>query len=57
MTAYVVDEHISAAFGITKVNPCLGSGGLPQILVPDVDELIKKGILKPIYSERLTNFK
>ena len=57
MTAYVVDEDIAAAFGITKANPHLGSGGLPQIFVPDGKELIEKGVLKPVYSERLTNFK
>ncbi|MFS0653840.1 pre-toxin TG domain-containing protein, partial [Bacillus sp. 179-C3.3 HS] len=57
MTAYVVDDKIEAAFGITKANPQYGTGNLPQMFVPDANELIEKGILKPIESQRLTNFK
>ncbi|RSD28531.1 hypothetical protein EJA10_05280 [Mesobacillus subterraneus] len=57
MTAYVVDDDIAAAFGITKANPQYGPGNLPQMFVPDANVLIEQGILKPIHSQRLTNFK
>ncbi|MFD2214556.1 T7SS effector LXG polymorphic toxin [Metabacillus endolithicus] len=56
MTAYVVDDDLTAAFGITKANPHYGPGNLPQMFVPDANELIEQGILKPIHSQRLTNF-
>ncbi|MHC5279658.1 hypothetical protein ACYRFT_05200 [Listeria kieliensis] len=48
MTGYRINEDISAAFGITKANPQFGKGGLPQMFIPDVNELIEKGILIPV---------
>ena len=57
MTAYVVDDDIAVAFGITKANPQYGSGNLPQMFVTDANVLIEQGILKPIHSQRLSNFK
>ncbi|MRX74373.1 hypothetical protein GJU40_19830 [Bacillus lacus] len=57
MTAYVVDDDIAVAFGITEANPDYGPGNLPQMFVPDANVLIEQGILKPIHSQRLTNFK
>ena len=35
VTAYEVMEDTPAAFGITRANPLLGEGGLPQLYVPD----------------------
>lgn len=48
MQGYKVTTDIDAAFGITKANPQFGKGGLPQVYVPNVDELIEKGILIPV---------
>ncbi len=48
MQGYEATINIDAAFGITKANPRYGKGGLPQIFVPDAEELIDKGYLVPI---------
>ncbi|MEI4768636.1 LXG domain-containing protein [Psychrobacillus sp. FJAT-51614] len=48
MQGYKVNIDIDAAFGITKANPQFGKGELPQIFVPDVDELISNGYLVPV---------
>ena len=45
MQGYKVIKDVNAAFGITKANPQFGKGGLPQVFVPNVDELIEQGIL------------
>lgn len=47
MQGYKATVDIEAAFGITRANPQFGKGGLPQVFVPNVEELIKQGILKP----------
>lgn len=48
MQGYIVNENINVAFGITRANPQYGGGGLPQIYVPDVENLINKGILSKV---------
>lgn len=48
MQGFEVVKNIRAAFGNTKANPQFGKGGLPQLYVLDVDELIEQGILKPV---------
>ncbi|WP_284500788.1 RHS repeat-associated core domain-containing protein, partial [Microbulbifer litoralis] len=45
VTSYRVKEDVPAAFGITKANPQHGSGGLPQIVIKDYEE-----VLEPLYS-------
>ena len=45
MQGYKVIKDVNVAFGITKANPQFGKGGLPQVFVPNVDELIEQGIL------------
>lgn len=59
MMAYEITDEIDVAFGITKANPQFGQGGLPQIFIPDFNELLKKGTLKKIESKAigLTNYK
>lgn len=42
MQRYKITIDIDAAFGITRANPQFGQGGLPQVFVPDVAELIKQ---------------
>lgn len=48
MQGYITNENINVAFGITRANPQYGGGGLPQIYVPDVENLINKGILSKV---------
>ncbi len=55
MQGYMVNEDVKAAFGITKANPQFGKGGLPQIFVPNVQELINKRILVPFDNIPLVN--
>ena len=50
MQGYKVVKDVNAALGITKANPQFGKGGLPQVFVPNVEELIKQGILVPVDS-------
>lgn len=42
MVGYKATTDVKAAFGITSANTHYGVGGLPQIFVPDVDELVNK---------------
>ena len=51
---YVFNEDIASAYGITNANPQFGKGGLPQYYIPNVQELIDKGILTPVDSIKLT---
>ncbi|HHQ1176206.1 TPA: ribonuclease YeeF family protein [Listeria innocua] len=48
MTGYKVNSEVDAASGFTKANPQFGEGGALQVFVPNVNELIEKGILIPI---------
>ena len=41
-------KDVASAYGITNANPQFGKGGLPQYYVPDVQDLIDKGILIPV---------
>ena len=54
---YVVEiqetTYILAAYGITNANPQFGKGGLPEYFVPNVQDLIDKGILIPVDSIKL----
>lgn len=54
MQGYVFNEDIASAYGITNANPQFGKGGLPQYYVPNVQDLIDKGILTPVDSIKLT---
>ena len=54
MQGYVFNEDIASAYGITNANPQFGKGGLPQYYIPNVQELIDKGILTPVDSIKLT---
>lgn len=54
---YLVKQDIDAAFGITKANTQYGVGGLPQVFLPNVKELIEKGVLVPIEKISLLNSK
>lgn len=46
-------EDVVSAYGITNANPQFGKGGLPQYYVPDVQDLIDKGILIPVDNIKL----
>ena len=48
MQGYIFNEDVASAYGITNANPQFGKGGLPQYYVPDVQDLIDKGILIPV---------
>jgi hypothetical protein len=45
MQGYLVNEKVDAAFSITKANPQFGEGGLPQVFVPNIEQLLEKGAL------------
>lgn len=53
MQGYIFNEDIASAYGITNANPQFGKGGLPQYYVPDVQDLIEKGILTPVDNIKL----
>lgn len=59
MMAYEITEPIDVAFGITKANPQFGSGGLPQIFLPDFKELLSSGKIKKVELKavELSNYK
>ena len=48
MQGYLFNEDIASAYGLTSANPQFGRGGLPQYFIPNVDDLIEKGILTPV---------
>jgi len=47
MQGYKATVDLDVAFGIAKANPQFGKGGLPQIFIPNADDLINKGYLIP----------
>ena len=47
MQGYIVSEDIKVAYGLAEANPQFGKGGLPQLFVPNVQELIDQKILIP----------
>ena len=53
MQGYIFNEDVASAYGITNANPQFGKGGLPQYYVPDVQDLIDKGILTPVDNIKL----
>ena len=53
MKGYIFNEDVASAYGITNANPQFGKGGLPQYYVPDVQDLIDKGILTPVDNIKL----
>ena len=53
MEGYLFNEDIIGAYGIAKANPHFGKGGLEQYFIPDVQDLIDKGILKPVHNIKL----
>ena len=53
MQGYLFNEDVASAYGITNANPQFGNGGLPQYYVPDVQDLISKGILTPVDNIKL----
>lgn len=56
MTGYKVNSEVDAASGFTKANPQFGEGGALQVFVPNVNELIEKGILIPIDEIKLIDW-
>ena len=53
MQGYIFNEDVAGEYGITNANPQFGKGGLPQYYVPDVQDLIDKGILAPVGNIKL----
>ncbi|AND80428.1 hypothetical protein A0O21_04370 [Streptococcus pantholopis] len=53
MGAYIVNEEIDAAYGIVRANSQFGDGKLPQVYIPNVNQLIEKGILDEVGSIKL----
>ena len=53
MQGYLFNEDIASAYGITNANPQFGNGGLPQYYIPDVQDLISKGILTTVDNIKL----
>ena len=50
---YIFNADVASAYGITNANPQFGKGGLPQYYVPDVQDLLDKGILAPVGNIKL----
>ena len=59
MMAYEIIEPIDVAFGITKANHQFGSGGLPQMFIPNFKELLSNGKIKKVELKavKLSNYK
>lgn len=59
MMAYEITDDIDVAFGITNANPQFGKGGLPQMFIPDFNELVKNGVIKKVEYKaiQLDNYK
>ena len=53
MQGYIFNEDVASAYGIANANLQFGKGGLPQYYVPDVQDLIDKGILAPVGNIKL----
>ena len=53
MQGYIFNENVASAYGITKANPQFGKDGLPQYYVPDVQNLIEKGVLTSVDNIKL----
>ena len=53
MQGYIFNDDVASAYGITNANPQFGKGGLPEYFVPNVQDLIDKGILIPVDSIKL----
>ena len=53
MQGYIFNEDVASAYGLTYANPQFGKGGLPQYYVPNVQNLIDKGILTPVDNIKL----
>ncbi|MEE0675880.1 MAG: hypothetical protein UCN61_08480 [Ruminococcus sp.] len=45
VSGYMFTKNVTGGYGITSANPQYGSGGLPQIFIPNIKKLIEKGIL------------
>lgn len=45
VSGYMFTKNVTGGYGITGANPQYGSGGLPQIFIPNIKRLIEKGIL------------
>ena len=41
--AYTVTQDTTAAYGLTEANPQFGSGGLPQLFIPNWQRVLKPG--------------
>ena len=52
---YIVTKEIDAEFGLTKANTQYGAGGLLQVFVPHIEDLVKKEILVPVDKISLIN--
>lgn len=50
MTEYVITQDTRAAFGIVRANPQYGPGGLPQLYIPNFNE-----VARPVVRYPLTN--
>ena len=48
MVGYYSNKNLSSANGYARANPIYGKGGLPQIYIPNANELIANGTLKPV---------
>ena len=48
MQGYIFNDDVASAYGITYANIQFGAGGLPQYYIPNVKDLIEKGILVPV---------
>lgn len=48
MQGYIFNDDVASAYGITYANTQFGAGGLPQYYIPNVKDLIEKGILVPV---------
>ena len=48
MVGYYSDKNLAGAKGYALANPRHGNGGLPQIYIPNANDLIANGTLKPI---------
>lgn len=45
VSGYMFTKNVTGGYGITSANPQFGSGGLPQYFIPNIKQLIEKGVL------------
>jgi len=45
---FEVTQDVKAAFGIVRANPQVGSGGLPQVVIPSFSNVVEQKFSIPL---------